>query len=166
MNLKLFCQPSFNKATMEVSKLYLKSEILVIINFSYMFSLAQLQLQLEPYFNSFFNWFIFHFICSSTFGVMEISVMTTRLSSGTAAKPLFQRPCGRQDAFAENTKTKKNHKKTKHQYALVFFCWTFASLFFVFLFFIYSVHIVSSAQGLCFLSFFYLFYFLKWVGYR
>lgn len=55
------------------------------------------------------------FICSLTFGVTEISVMTTQMSSGIAAKSLFQRPCGRQDAFAEKTKTKimkKKHNKT------------------------------------------------------
>lgn len=83
--------------------------------------------------------------------------MTTQMSLGTAAKSLFQRPCGRQDIFAVE-------KNSKHQNALIFFLMLniclyqfFFYLFVLFYFvFFYSVHFLSFAQGL---SYFLLFFF-------
>lgn len=47
--------------------------------------------------------------------------MMTQMSSGIAAKSLFQRPCGRWDAFTENTKHKNHGKKTENIRMLLFF---------------------------------------------
>lgn len=154
VNLILISQPNFIKATMKASKLHLKSIQFHTDMYSQIYILTPVSGKK----------IILPFICSSTFGVMEISVTMTQMSLGIAAKSLFQRPCGRWDAFAENTKHKNHGKKLNTSECFFFSNVEHLPLS---LFFFFYTLCISSLLPKDFVSYHFLFFFfLKQEGYR